>query len=117
MAYNEKLGSRITKLLQSQKGIVEKKMFGGIAYMMKNKMFCGIIKNDLMVRVLDNKFDELLKKPHAREMDFANRPMKGFLYVSPDGIKTDKQLMKWIEFGIEYVLNSPPKKKKKVDFF
>jgi TfoX/Sxy family transcriptional regulator of competence genes len=112
MAYNERLEERIIKLLKPQKGIVEKKMFGGVAFMLKDKMFCGIIKDDLMLRVMEDKFEELLKKPHAREMDFARRPMKGFLYINPDGIKTDKQLNHWINFGIEYVLKSPPKKKK-----
>lgn len=55
----------------------------------------------------------MLKKPHAREMDFAGRPMRGFLYVNPEGIRTDKQLQNWIDVGIEYALNSPPKQKKK----
>jgi TfoX/Sxy family transcriptional regulator of competence genes len=112
MAYDEKLAQRITNLLKPHKGVIEKKMFGGIAYMMKDKMFVGIIKNELMVRVLEDKFDAFLKKPNAREMDFAGRPMRGFLYVNQDGIKTDKQLMKWIEAGIEYVMKSSPKKKK-----
>ncbi|HEY3251023.1 MAG TPA: TfoX/Sxy family protein [Ignavibacteria bacterium] len=112
MAYNERLAERISKLLKPQKGVVEKKMFGGIAYMLKDKMFVGIVKDDLMIRSLDEKFDEMLKKPHAREMDFAGRPMRGFLYVSPGGIKTDKQLQSWIDVGIEYAMKSPPKKKK-----
>jgi TfoX/Sxy family transcriptional regulator of competence genes len=112
MAYDEQLAKRISAVLKPQKGIIEKKMFGGIAFMLKDKMFCGIIKNDLMVRVLEDKFDALLKKPNAREMDFAGRPMRGFLYISPDGIKTDKQLKNWIDMGLEYVSKSPPKKKK-----
>jgi|SRR4030095_596103 len=112
MAYNEKLGERISKLLKPHKGVVEKKMFGGIAYMFKNKMMCGIIKNDLMVRTLDEKFEGMLKKLHVRQMDFAGRPMRGFLYVGPDAIKTDKQLSAWLDVGIEYALKSPPKKKK-----
>jgi len=112
MAYNEKLAERITKLLKPQKRVKEKKMFGGMCYMLKDKMMCGIVKDDLMVRVLDDMFDELLKKPHSREMDFTGRPMRGFLYVSPDGIKTDKQLNYWLDVGIEYVLMSPPKKKR-----
>ena len=112
MAYNEKLEERIIKLLKSEKGVVEKKMFGGAAFMLRDKMFCGIIKDELMVRVLDEKFDALVKKPNAREMDFANRPMRGFIYVSPGGIKTDKQLQSWIDLGIEYTEKSPPKKKK-----
>jgi TfoX/Sxy family transcriptional regulator of competence genes len=112
MAYNEKLEERISKLLKSKNGIVKKKMFGGVAFMLKDKMFCGIVKNDLMLRVMLDKFESLLKKPNAREMDFAGRPMKGFLYISPEGFKTDKQLLRWIEYGIEYVLKTPPKKKK-----
>jgi TfoX/Sxy family transcriptional regulator of competence genes len=69
MAYNEKL-ERIRKLLKLQKRSRGKKMFGGIAYMLKDRMFAGIVKDDLMVRVLDDKYDAAIKKPHAREMDF-----------------------------------------------
>jgi TfoX/Sxy family transcriptional regulator of competence genes len=112
MAYSEKLEERITKLLKSTKGIVIKKMFGGVCYMLKDKMFCGIVKDELMVRCLDNKFEAFLKKPHARLMDFAGRPMKGFLYIGVEGIKTDSQLAKWIDVGKEYAIKSPPKKKK-----
>ncbi len=112
MAYDEKLAQRITNLLKPHKGVVEKKMFGGIAYILKDKMFCGIIKNELIVRVPAGDFENYLKKPHARIMDFAGRPMRGFLYIERNGIKTDKQLMKWIETGIEYIKKSPPKKKK-----
>lgn len=112
MAYNEKLAERISKLLKPQKGVVEKKMFGGIAYMFKDKMMCGIVKDDLMVRCMPDDYETLLKKPHAREMDFTGRPMKGFLYVGSDGIKTDKQLSNWLYVGIEFALKSPPKKPK-----
>ena len=112
MPYNQKLAERISKLLKSKRGIVEKKMFGGIAYMLKDKMFCGIVIDDLMLRVLEDKYDIMLKKPHARVMDFTGKLMRGFLYVSPEGFKTDKQLMSWLELGIEYALKSPPKKKK-----
>lgn len=113
MAYDEKLEERIKKVLKAKRGIIIKKMFGGAAFMMKDKMFCGIIKEDLMLRVLPERYETLLKKPYAREMDFAKRPMHGFLYISPEGVKTDKQLSSWIDFGIEYVLKSPPKKPKK----
>ena len=113
MAYNEKLASRINSLLKRQKGIKGKKMFGGIAYMLKDKMMCGIVKDDLMVRCLEDKYEQLLKKPHVRVMDFTGRTMKGFLYVDSAGIKTDKQLMDWLDIGIEFAHKSPPKKKKK----
>ena len=111
MAYDEKLAEKISRILKGKRGLVEKEMFGGIAYMFKDRMFVGIAKNRLMVRVLNEKYEEYLKKPHAGEMDFTGRPLKGFLYISEEGIKTDKQLSKWIDRGIEYVMNSPPKKK------
>ena len=113
MAYNEKLAGRIREVLKGKRGLVEKKMFGGIAFMLKDKMFVGIAKNDLMIRVLNEKYEECLKKPHAREMDFTGRPLKGFLFISEEGIKTKKQLSKWIDLGIEYVQKSPPKMPKK----
>jgi len=88
-------------------------MFGGIAYMLKDKMMVGIAKEKLMVRCLADDYESLLKKPHASVMDFTGRVMKGFLYISAEGIKSDKQLAKWLEVGIEYAEKSPPKKNKK----
>jgi TfoX/Sxy family transcriptional regulator of competence genes len=113
MAYSEHLAERISKLINGQKGVIEKKMFGGIAYMLKDKMMVGIAKEKLMVRCLAEDYETLLKKPHASVMDFTGRVMKGFLYISEEGIKTDKQLAKWLEIGIEYAKKSPSKKKKK----
>lgn len=113
MPYNELLASRITNLLKSQKGAIEKKMFGGIAFMLKDKMFCGVVKDDLMVRVLEDKYEDALKKPHARVMDFTGRPMRGFLFIASEGIKSDKQLNTWLDVGIEFAIKSQPKKKKK----
>lgn len=112
MPYDEKLAERISTILKGKRGLVQKKMFGGIAYMLKDKMFVGIAKNELMVRVLDEKYDEYLKKPNVRLMDFTGRPLRGFLYIDSPGFKTDKQLAKWIDVGIEYVMKSPSKKKK-----
>ena len=112
MAYSVKLEERITNLLKSKKDLVKKKMFGGVCFMLKDKMFCGIVKDDLMVRCLEDDYESLLKKPHARQMDFTGKPMKGFLYISSEGIKTDAKLNKWIDTGIEFALKSLPKKKK-----
>lgn len=114
MAYNEKLAERMREVLQTTKGVVEKKMFGGVAFMWKDRMFCGIVKDDLMVRVLEERYDELVELEHARPMDFVkSRPMRGFIYVSLDGLKTEKQLATWIACGLEYAEKSPPKKKTK----
>ncbi len=111
MPYSEILAKRISKLLMHPKGLVEKKMFGGICYMLKNKMMAGIAKNKLMIRCMPDEYEKLLKKPHAGEMDFTGKPLKGFLYIADLGIKTDKQLQYWLDVGIEYALKSPPKKK------
>ena len=110
MAYSEKLAERINSILKGKRGIVQKKMFGGICYMYKDKMSVGIVKDDLMIRVLPEKYDEYLKKPHVRKMDFTGKPLKGFLYVGSQGIKTERQLSKWIDVGLEFAVKSPPKK-------
>jgi len=112
MAYSEKLAERITNLLKPSKELVIKKMFGGICYMLKDKMIAGIVEDKLMIRCLREEYDTLLRKPHAGEMTFTGKPMKGFLYVAPEGIRTDKQLQKWLDVGIEFAHKSPPKKKK-----
>jgi len=99
------------EVLSTTKGVVEKKMFGGLAFMWKDKMFCGIIKDDLMVRVLEEKYEDLVSRNYARPMDFMKtRTMPGFIYVSLDGLKTEKQLASWINCGKEFVEKSPKKK-------
>src|SRR5882724_7283241 len=103
MAYNEVLAERIRESIQDVKGVVEKKMFGGIAFMWKDRMFCGVMKDDMMVRVLEENYDELVEQLHARPMDFVKkRPMRGLIYVSLDGLKTQKQLSTWIACGKDF---------------
>ena len=113
MPYNEKLAERITDQLKAYKGVVEKKMFGGICYMYKDKMIAGIVENKLMVRCMPEDYDTLLKKPHASVMTFTGKPMKGFLYVAVPGIRTNKQLQNWLDVGVDFSEKSPPKKKSK----
>ena len=112
MPFSEKLDTRITELLKTKRGLVKKKMFGGVCYMLKDKMIAGIVEDKLMIRCIKDEYDSLLKKPHAAVMNFTGRPMKGFLYIEPAGIKTNKQLQKWLDVGIEFAHKSPPKKKK-----
>ncbi|MBT8179961.1 MAG: TfoX/Sxy family protein [Eudoraea sp.] len=107
MAYNEELAKRIRlalKLFPASiiKDFQEKKMFGGLAFLYRGKMTVGIIKNDLMVRVLSNKVNALLAKNYVRPMDFTNRPLKEFIYVSEQGFNTEEQLQHWIELGLEH---------------
>ena len=113
MAYDLKLADRIRKTLGRRKGITEKNMFGGVSFLLNGKMCCGALKDVLVVRVNPDESESLLKKPYARPMDFTGRPMKGFLYVSSGGYKTDKQLGAWIERSIDFASSLPVKRKKK----
>ncbi len=111
MAYDEQLATRVRTLLKGQNAIVEKKMFGGLAYLSHGKMFVGILNNDLVVRVGPEANDAALKKPHTRPMDFTGRPMKGYIYVSSDGMRTAVQLRQWLVQGQQFVANLPPAKR------
>jgi TfoX/Sxy family transcriptional regulator of competence genes len=107
MAYNEELEQRLNFALQLfpnsiTQHISKKRMFGGLAIMYKGKMTVGIVKNDLMVRVIGKKMEDVLKQQAVRPMDFTKRPMKEFIYVSTKGFETEEQLQNWIELGIEH---------------
>ena len=108
MAYDLKLAERIRSQLN---GIpfVEKKMFGGVGFLIGGNMACGVNKNDLIVRVDPEKHSALLKKPHAKPFDLTGRPMKGWLVVEADGIKTDKQLSTWVKEGVQFASALPTK--------
>jgi TfoX/Sxy family transcriptional regulator of competence genes len=113
MAYNEELSMRVEKLLiQLNIDFVEKKMFGGNAFMINDKMCIGIVKNELMLHVLDAVYESLLEENHVRPMDFTGRIMKGFLYIEPEALNTDDQLLKWINFGLDFAERGIVKSKK-----
>ncbi len=109
MAYDEKLAERVRELLKRRRGIGEKKMFGGLAFLVNGHMACGIIGDELMVRVGPEAYDAALKKPGARAMDFTGRPMKGMVYVGPRGIRPAPSLEAWLEQGLSYARSLPPK--------
>jgi TfoX/Sxy family transcriptional regulator of competence genes len=103
MAFDEALGERVaTALLRAGIDFQEKRMFGGLGFMINDKMCVGMVKDELMVRVLEEKYVDVLQLPHAREMDFTGRPIKGFVYVSAGGLQDDTSLQKWIDLGIEF---------------
>ena len=108
MAYDLKLAERIRSQLD---GIPfeEKKMFGGVGFLLNGNMACGVNKADLIVRIDPEKQTSLLKKPHAKPFDLTGRPMKGWLVIEAEGCKTDKQLSAWVKEGIEFALTLPPK--------
>ncbi|MCM4170279.1 hypothetical protein DHD32_02215 [Arenibacter sp. TNZ] len=107
MAYNEQFAQRIRGSFELQpqsvrSKITEKKMFGGLAFLYSGKMTVGIVKDNLMVRVISDKMEKTLKSKHVRPMDFTKRPMKEFIYVSEEGIATEEKLLNYIELGLEH---------------
>ena len=110
MAYDETLAQRIRELLADKHSVVEKKLFGGIAFMLRGNMACGIVKDELMVRVGPERYDDALARPHARPMDFTGRPMKGMVYVGPEGLRSDADLAGWVRRGVEFAATLPAKK-------
>lgn len=102
MAYNEELAQRIRQHIQSIEPFTEKKMFGGLSFLYKNKMSVGIVGEQLAVRIVSEKFQDILKREHVAEMDFTKRPIKNFVYVNEPAFKTEQQLAEWIELGIEH---------------
>lgn len=114
MAYNENLGRRVAHILAERGAdFTEKKMFGGLGFMLNDKMCCGIVKEDLMLRVMDEHFERLLHEPHARPMEFTGRVMKGFLFIDNEGVESDAALARWLDFGLEFAEKGEVKSKKK----
>lgn len=112
MAYDEKLAGRVRGLLVRRKGVAEKKMFGGLCFLLKGKMFCGVLKEDLVARVGPEKYQAALARPHVRPMDFTGRPIKGFVFVGPGGCLTEQSLSNWLTPALEYASTLPPKSKR-----
>lgn len=111
MAYNQELAERIRKILKGKRGVEERKMFGGLTFMVNGHMACGIEKNRLMVRVKKEQYEELLKKPHAKEMDLTGKPLRGFLFIQPKGFETDAGLGYWIAQALIFAKTLPKKDK------
>ena len=109
MPYDETLAERVRAVFQSEPGYTEKKMFGGVCFMVGRNMAVGVTGSDLMVRPGPDDFEAVLMLPYARPMDFTGRPMKGFVYVGPEGIATDAALAEWVERGASYARSLPAK--------
>ena len=109
MAYNEDLANRVRQVLGDLPGLEEKKMFGGVGYLVMGNMACGVNKDDLIVRVGPDKYEEYVALPHARPFDFTGRPMKGWLMIAPAGYKAEADLETWVQLGVDFALTLPPK--------
>ena len=109
MAYNEELAARMLAKLKSSRGVTEKKMFGGVGFLVNGNMACGIIKDDLIVRLSEEEFIKALKRKNVRVFDYSGRPMTGWIYVSAEGYKSDKALEGWIDKGVTFAKSLPKK--------
>ena len=109
MAYDEKLAQRIIEALSGEAPVDVKKMFGGVCVMVRGQMCCGVIGDELMVRVGPEQYPDALKLPHVRPMDFTGRPLAGFVYVDRDGYQNEGSLRQWIDRCVQFVCTLPPK--------
>lgn len=109
MAYEEKLAARVRKLMAKYKAVAEIRMFGGLCFTLRGNMSCGVLRNDLVLRVAPEAAPKHLAEPHVRPMDFTGRPMKNFLYVGPKGYASAAALRKWIKRSVDFALSLPPK--------
>jgi TfoX/Sxy family transcriptional regulator of competence genes len=109
MAFDEGVAERIREIFMDRHDVEEKKMFGGIAFMMRGHMCVGVVKDTLMARVGPEQYKAALKLPHAREMDFTGKPLKGFIYVAPKGFESDGDLQQWVSRCEQFVTSLPPK--------
>ena len=111
MAYNQLLADRLREALASKRGITEKQMFGGIAFLSRGYMFVGVAGDKLMARVGPEYYEKALARKHVREMDFTGKPMKGYVFVDPAGYKSKSNLQDWVMRCYSFVQTLPPKKK------
>ena len=109
MAYDEALADRIRDVLVVIERVEERKMFGGLGFMVGGHMTVGVVKDELMARVGAEGEDDALEQPHARPMDFTGRPMTGFIFVAADGVATEAAVRPWVERALAFVSTLPPK--------
>jgi TfoX/Sxy family transcriptional regulator of competence genes len=109
VAYDEGLATRVREVIGERPGVDEKKMFGGLAFLLNGNMACGVRSDDLMVRVAADAADAALREPGARPFDMTGRPIKGWLLVAPDGHAEDDDLRRWVDRGLAHAGSLPPK--------
>jgi len=109
MAYNEELAERVRELLAKRKGVTERKMFGGVAFMLNGNMLCGVRNDDLILRLEPEAGDAALKQKHARPFDLSPRPMRGMVMIAEDGCRQSSKLQRWITKAASFVETLPAK--------
>jgi TfoX/Sxy family transcriptional regulator of competence genes len=112
MSYSEQLRDRVREILYGQKKVVEKKMFGGITFMVNGKMCVGVLKDEIMARIDPAVYEKALKRKGCREMRFTGKPMKGFVFIGTEGTKSKKDLEYWVGLAMEFNEIAKASKKK-----
>jgi len=111
MAFDEALAERIRRGLARKKGIEEKKMFGGVGFLLNGNLLVGVWKDSLCVRLGPEQAEQALLEPHVKEFDITGRAMKGWVLVGPEGVPDDEQVTAWIERATQFVRTLPAKEK------
>src|SRR5215472_12374645 len=109
MAFSAALAERIRQALARKRGVEEKKMFGGVGFLLNGNMLVGVWRNSLIVRLGPDEGDEALKEPHVKEFDITGKPMTGWVLVEPEGIEGNDQLKGWIQRAVKFVKALPKK--------
>lgn len=109
MAYDAKVADRVRAALKRRRGVSEKKMFGGIAFLVNGHMCCGVNDKNLMLRLGKRGAEKALVERHTREMDFTGTPLSSMVYVTPAGYASDEDLKAWVERAIKFARTLPPK--------
>jgi len=109
MPYDEPLAERIHALIGKRRGVTEKRMFGGLAFMLDGNMCCGVMKDRIMLRLGPEGVEAALKQPHTEPMDFTGKPMKSMVYVLPAGYESGADLAEWVETAVRFAKTLPAK--------
>jgi hypothetical protein len=112
VAYDEDIAERVRDVLAPEPGLTERKMFGGLAFMLDGKMFCGVLGGELLARVGPDAHDDAVARPHVRIMDFTGRPMRGYVFVGPAALASDAALSDWVGACAKHVATLPEKARK-----
>jgi TfoX/Sxy family transcriptional regulator of competence genes len=107
VVYDEALAARVRAVLGAHPDVGETKMFGGLSFMLGGQMCCGVLKDQLVVRVGTDKLEQALSEPYTQPMDFTGRPSSGMVYVEGAGLRSDSELGRWVERAVEYVRTHP----------
>ena len=111
MAYDLHLADRVRSILKDAGEFSEKKMFGGLAFMVNGRMCCGVLKTDLVLRLTPVEADAALRRPHTRPMDFTGKPMKSMIYISAVGTDSDQALSSWVGSAVKLARTAPEKRR------